>query len=303
MVSFHIEPTSKCTLECPLCDRTWFYSKFKKRLLHEIDVDSVIKFIGHNKHVHMCGNNGDPIYHTNFLDLCVRLKNNNCNLRITTNGSAKKSDWWKKLSNIVSENDEIEYSIDGLKDTNHIYRKNSNWQQILDGISNMRKSKIKMTWKFIVFKHNQHQIDEAEVLSKELGFDNFKLIRSDRWNDSVNFMPEKKFVNTLFDEIQKSLSKDQNDKFILKPKCMENNLPINALYIDAEGDFYPCCWMGSYRYKYKTIFSPRLKQFNIKNTKLSDILEFKEVKKFFESTKQFTSAHECCKLQCGIKNG
>ena len=27
-INWHIEPTSKCTLECPLCDRTWFYEKF-----------------------------------------------------------------------------------------------------------------------------------------------------------------------------------------------------------------------------------------------------------------------------------
>jgi hypothetical protein len=43
MVDFHIEPTSKCTLECPLCDRTWFYEKFKKRKLHEINVDNIDK--------------------------------------------------------------------------------------------------------------------------------------------------------------------------------------------------------------------------------------------------------------------
>ena len=48
MASFHIEPTSKCTLECPLCDRTWFYETFKKRNLHEINVDHIVKFIGVN---------------------------------------------------------------------------------------------------------------------------------------------------------------------------------------------------------------------------------------------------------------
>ena len=48
MVSFHIEPTSKCTLECPLCDRTWFYETFKKRNLHEVNVNNIIKFVGPN---------------------------------------------------------------------------------------------------------------------------------------------------------------------------------------------------------------------------------------------------------------
>ena len=74
MVNFHIEPTSKCTLECPLCDRTWFYETFKRRNLHEINVDNIVNFVGVNATVSMCGNNGDPIYHSEFLELCKKFK-------------------------------------------------------------------------------------------------------------------------------------------------------------------------------------------------------------------------------------
>jgi len=88
MASIHVEPTSKCTLECPLCDRTWFYEKFKKRLLHEIQIDNFVNFVGVNADITMCGNNGDPIYHSKFIELCKRLKDNNCKLTIITNGSA-----------------------------------------------------------------------------------------------------------------------------------------------------------------------------------------------------------------------
>ena len=121
MVSFHIEPTSKCTLECPLCDRTWFYETFKKRNLHEINVDNIIKFVGVNANVALCGNNGDPIYHSRFLELCEKFKNNNCSLHIHTNGSAKTKVWWKKLNNVLTNDDCITFAIDGLEDTNHIY--------------------------------------------------------------------------------------------------------------------------------------------------------------------------------------
>ena len=97
MVSFHIEPTSKCTLECPLCDRTWFYETFKKRNLHEIDVDNVVNFVGTGADVSMCGNNGDPIYHSKFIELCKKFKDNNCTIQISTNGSAKTKKWWQEL--------------------------------------------------------------------------------------------------------------------------------------------------------------------------------------------------------------
>jgi organic radical activating enzyme len=302
MVSFHIEPTSKCTLECPLCDRTWFYETFKKRNLHEINVDNIIQFVGVNANVSMCGNNGDPIYHSEFLELCQKFKDNNCSLHIHTNGSAKTKAWWEKLKNILTKDDCITFALDGLEDTNHLYRKNAKWDSIMTAVKTLKNKDFKMVWQFIPFKHNQHQIYDASNLSKELGFDEFNLLPSDRWLGNKELMPDREYVDNYY-EHQKAVLIDKNYESGMEPTCIKNELPSNYLYIDAEGDFYPCCWMGSYRYKFKSVFSPKQKPFNIKDNTLNQILEKDNIKDFFDSTKQFTSAHECCKIQCGVKNG
>jgi MoaA/NifB/PqqE/SkfB family radical SAM enzyme len=302
MVSFHIEPTSKCTLECPLCDRTWFYETFKKRNLHEINIDHIVKFVGVNAEVSMCGNNGDPIYHSEFLELCKKFKDNNCRLSINTNGSAKTETWWQKLKNILTNDDCITFALDGLEDTNHLYRKNAKWDSIMTAVKILKDNDFKMIWQFIPFKHNQHQIYDASNLSKELGFDEFKLLPSDRWLGNKELMPDKEYIDN-YHEHQKAVLIDKNYESGMEPNCLKNELPSNSLYIDSEGDFYPCCWMGTYRYRYKSVFSPKQKQFNIKDNTLSQILEKNNIKDFFDSTKQFTSAHECCKIQCGVKNG
>ena len=302
MVSFHIEPTSKCTLECPLCDRTWFYETFKKRNLHEINIDHIVKFVGVNAEVSMCGNNGDPIYHSKFLELCKKFKDNNCRLSISTNGSAKTETWWQKLKNILTKDDCITFALDGLEDTNHLYRKNAKWDSIMTAVKILKDNDFKMIWQFIPFKHNQHQIYDASNLSKELGFDEFKLLPSDRWLGNKELMPDKEYIDN-YHEHQKAVLIDKNYESGMEPNCLKNELPSNNLYIDSEGDFYPCCWMGTYRYRYKSVFSPKQKQFNIKDNTLSQILEKNNIKDFFDSTKQFTSAHECCKIQCGVKNG
>jgi len=300
MVSFHIEPTSKCTLECPLCDRTWFYETFKKRNLHEINIDNIIKFVGVNANVALCGNNGDPIYHSKFLELCEKFKNNNCSLHIHTNGSAKTKVWWKKLNNVLTKDDCITFAIDGLEDTNHLYRKNAKWKSIMNAVETLKERQFKMIWQFIPFKHNQHQILDAGNLSKKLGFDEFKLLESDRWLGKKDLMPDREYVDNYYESQQQVLI---NPEFSLdmQPKCLKNDLPSESLYVDAEGDFYPCCWIGTHRYKYKSLFSPKQKPFNIKDNTLNQILENNNVKNFFDSTKQFTSAHECCKIQCGVK--
>jgi len=302
MVSFHIEPTSKCTLECPLCDRTWFYETFKKRNLHEINVDNLINFVGTNANVKFCGNNGDPIYHSKFLNLCKKFKDNNCSIHIHTNGSAKTKTWWNKLKNILEKDDCITFAIDGLENTNHLYRKNAKWESIMLAINVLQSRKFKIIWKFIVFQHNQHQIKEAKELSKKLGFDFFRLKKSDRWLDNKELMPDKEYVDNYHEHQSKVLT-DKEYRTNIIPNCMINGKPTNELYIDAEGDFYPCCWIGTYRYKYKTIFSPKNKRFNIGNNTLSEILKNQEVINFFNSTKHFDFAHECCKIQCGVNNG
>ena len=300
MADFHIETTSKCTLECPLCDRTWFEKKFKKRLLHEIDVDTIINFVGKNNNLNLCGNNGDPIYHSRFLELCMKFKKNNNSLAIETNGSAKTQNWWRQVAEVLDEKDSITFAIDGLEDTNHLYRKNAKWDSIMTAIETVKGKKFKIIWKFIVFKHNQHQIKEAEQKSKELGFNKFKIIHSHRWGDRQDLMPDKEYTNNKFETQQKGITTNADGK--MTPGCLIKQDGIQ-MYIDSEGDFYPCCWMGSYRYKYKSIFKPNAKKYNIANTNLESILKDIKVKEFYESTKQFTSAHECCKIHCGELNG
>jgi MoaA/NifB/PqqE/SkfB family radical SAM enzyme len=301
-ITWHIEPTSKCTLECPLCDRTWFYNTFKKRLLHEIDVGSLVKFFaGHKPKINMCGNNGDPIYHSDFHNLVHKLKDIGSTIKITTNGSARKKDWWNDLGDILDSGDQITFSIDGLRDTNDIYRKNANWDSIMDAVESIKNKKVRMVWKFIVFKHNQHQIKDAMEVSKEKGFDEFRLEKSDRWLDNQDLMPSSQYVNDHYQHSQKVLgSKDYKTK--IEPNCLIKDKPSNELYIDSEGNFFPCCWIGSYRYKFKSLFDPKLRRYNIRDNTIKTILENSEVKNFFMLTKSFDSAHECCKIKCGVKN-
>ena len=110
-------------------------------------------------------------------------------------------------------------------------------------------------------------------------------------------MPDMKYVDPYYEQQRKVLS-DPDFTSEMEPACLVDNKPDEALYIDAEGDFYPCCWMGVYRYKYKSLFSPKQNKFNIADNTLDGILNRNDVKEFFESTKQFTSAHDCCKIQC-----
>ena len=83
--SWHIEPTSRCTLECPGCDRTWYKNTFGKQIIQDIDVDELTNFFSVNNfygsQIRLCGNNGDPIYHPRFVSLLESLKSQNHNFQ------------------------------------------------------------------------------------------------------------------------------------------------------------------------------------------------------------------------------
>ena len=108
------------------------------------DQQSIINVKG-QKVINFCGNNGDPIYHTNFIELCNKLKNNNNTIHIVTNGSAKTQNWWESLTTTLNEYDTITFSIDGLEDTNHIYRKNAKWNSIMNAVKIVSSSKVGST--------------------------------------------------------------------------------------------------------------------------------------------------------------
>lgn len=299
--SFHVEPSSKCTLECPLCDRTKFYEKFKFRKLHDINIDHLFNFLKpyNGSSITLCGNNGDPIYHKNFLKLVEMLKSINFKITTVTNGSYKKDGWWRQFKKMLTSEDIVKFSIDGLGDTNHLYRVNSDWGSIQLGINVMNTDKnCKTVWKFIVFKHNQHQIDEARKRAEDQNFDEFQLEKSDRWWDK-EMMPDSDFVNSSYIHQHEAI-RDTGIKIkTIKPKCILQSNPSKLLYIDSEGDFYPCCWMGLDAHKYKGIFSPKERKFNIKNNSLQDILKVSDVVKFFNSTKDYEKSDLCCKIYCG----
>ena len=56
----------------------------------------------------------------------------------------------------------IIFGIDGLEDTNHIYRKNVKWKKLEENIKIYIKYGGTASWQFIVFEHNKHQENIAK---------------------------------------------------------------------------------------------------------------------------------------------
>ena len=178
--NLNIELTSKCALKCHRCARTLHKGTYRitdlpLNLIKERLHSDILK---HLDFVDLSGNYGDPIYYKDFFKALEFFKSNNCAIYMETNASGKNKKFWEKTVSILDNLDTITFSVDGLKDTNSIYRINAKWDSIQQAMEVVSKSPVQSHWKFIVFKHNQHQIKAAEELSKHIGISRFILVKS-----------------------------------------------------------------------------------------------------------------------------
>lgn len=252
ITSIHLEVTSKCQARCPMCPRRLHGGPLLDGLdLEEINLETFINwfpkdFVSQLKFLNMCGNLGDPIVAKDTLEIFryLRETNQGMTLQMHTNGSGRNKNWWKELASL---NVKVIFGIDGLEDTHKLYRINTHWDRIIDNATHFIHNGGDARWDMLVFKHNEHQVDTCEQMSKELGFKGFSIKHTTRFKDGKFDVIDDDYniTHTLFPS-KKSLE-------MIEPaqKAQQEKLPIitckakqdNQMYISANGNVSPCCWL------------------------------------------------------------
>jgi MoaA/NifB/PqqE/SkfB family radical SAM enzyme len=229
----HIEPTDVCQAACPACARETD-STFNKELKHSYKLHDFKELVPERliyrlDKVYMCGNYGDPAANTASKSILsyVREINSSITLGMNTNGGLQDTMWWADLANVMYKpEDYVVFSIDGLEDTNHIYRRNVAWKRIMHNARTFIEAGGNAHWDMLVFKHNEHQVDACEQLAKDMGFKWFRAKVSKREHFGGTERPVNWFRPVATGPIQ----------------CQA--LADNGLFLDAQGRFGPCCWLG-----------------------------------------------------------
>lgn len=178
---YQLEITSYCNAACPQCPRNMNGSGINPLMpLMHLPFD-VIKQAFQPDHIKtlrqifFCGSYGDPIMNPEFLEILqyFRQHNEKIWLYIHTNGGVHDATYWAKIAQIIGKQGKIDFGIDGLSDTNHVYRQNVDFAKVIENATSFIDNGGIAQWNFIVFKHNEHQVSDAKLLSEKLGFCNF----------------------------------------------------------------------------------------------------------------------------------
>ena len=264
LTHIHLEISSRCQASCPMCPRNihggidnpnlkvndWTYNDFIS--IFSKEVTDQLEFIT------FCGTFGEPIMNNDLIDMCQYLKVNapHVIVKINTNGSARSTTWWKKLAKSLPESHHVTFALDGLLDTHHLYRIGTSFEKIIENASAFISAGGIAEWMFIRFKHNEHQVDEARELSKKIGFkefilkdtrrfqnSNFKVLNKDG-SFSHNLEPPSNVITKPVPKI--SLENYQSWDNADKINCFVFNR--KEIYIDANFTVLPCCILAAFLY-------------------------------------------------------
>ena len=236
----HIEPTSLCNAECPQCARNINGEGLNPNIkLGSLDLDFFQRSFDHENiantdKIFFCGNVGDPCATPDLLKICAYLKNikKDITLGINTNGSLKTEDWFRELGRTFQGSlDYVVFSIDGLEDTNHIYRRNTNWSKIMRNARAYISTGASAHWDMLVFDHNKHQVELARQLALEMGFTWFRSKITDRWDiyqPTESLKPAETYHEPNYHTQDIVCEKDRD----------------SSIFIDYTGRVWPCCHMA-----------------------------------------------------------
>lgn len=269
ITTIQIEHSSLCNAACPQCTRelkgndySWFKQTYIPTEFYEEKIPQYI--YDQLETIDFCGVMGDPCMAPNFIDVCriIKNKNPNIHLGISTNGGMRNADWWAELGSVLKINDSVMFGIDGLEDTNWIYRVGVKWNKVMENAQAFINAGGKAHWQFIPFAHNEHQIESARKLSEEMGFIRFFILANDRF---------------ITDELSGDKRKGADGKILLPPGMtearhnllQEKKIPIdhrawleeakkgciecgsqktNEVYIDSETHLMPCCFIAGAKF-------------------------------------------------------
>lgn len=266
--TLQLELSTLCNAACPQCARNHCGFNIPDLPAHKWSLATVKKYIPKNfiqqlETIYFCGSYGDPFMTVDFIDIAKYIRSVNPGIRLGahTNASLRTPEFFKECAEVL---DFVGFGIDGLEDTNHLYRRNCFWNKIIENANAFIQAGGHAVWDFIVFEHNQHQVETARALSKQLGFAKFNVKKTCRFLnynhelvDSYDVANEYKiyppsdsmYYNHAYDDIKNTDLIEYK-----KTTCIKcNAVRINEIYIGSDGYVFPCGWLHDRLYQITVI--------------------------------------------------
>jgi MoaA/NifB/PqqE/SkfB family radical SAM enzyme len=297
--ALNIEASSKCQANCPFCSRKQKKRPFGDHLITFSDFKRLpAPFVGQLRRITFGGNFGDLCCNPDMPEIAAYIRKRNADIVLEgeTNGSLQPEAWWQALGASFTKGCMV-FSLDGLEDTHRLHRKGTDFHTIVRNLRAFVSAGGIAHWKFIVFEHNEHQIEDAEKLAEKIGCSRFYAMSSRDNNQELRKAKKVDFEikREMFYANWANLAENERQA-VCKP--LENK----SLYIAADGTVHPCClahcmYITEHNSKFRFIV-PIIEKYyddiNFKTTPMEEIINGPYFKEVLAESK----TNEYCSIKC-----
>ena len=243
----HIEPTSLCNLNCPLCPAgAGLLSRYRTNLDFQ-KFKIILDKLPSSVRMLLLWNQGEPFLVKDLKKMIQYAKSRNIYVVTSTNGHFFRTE--KSAIDLVNTYlDELIISLDGAdQQTYEKYRVGGDLKIVFDGIERISTTKKILKRQnplihiqFIMMRHNLHQMEKITQIGRELGADktSFKTVQLGDFKNGENFLPTDLKYTRYF-------KKDVSGKYTTARRRLFPNDCLRLWYslvINCDGKVSPCCF-------------------------------------------------------------
>jgi len=241
-ISYSIEPTNHCNLQCPECPSGLGTLTRPLGLLKTDDFKKLIDEISNTGFYIQLFFQGEPYINKNLPEMIKYAQTKKVYVSISTNGHFVN----EKNIDFVLDNapDKLIFSIDGLDEESYQkYRVGGTLEQADKGLRSLLNRKKELGLKkpfvefqFIVMKQNEHNMDDVRKYCREVGVDKlvFKTMQISSYENALKFLPTNK-------KYRRYVLEDQS--FRIKNEIKNHCFALwRTSVITWDGKVVPCCF-------------------------------------------------------------
>jgi len=245
-----IEPTTSCNLRCPQCPSGLReFTRPTGMLQEELFKSLILQLKGHLFSLTFYFQ-GEPFLNPDFLKM-VAFANQQGIYTITSTNAHYMNEETAKAT-VQSKLDELIISVDGSSQYSYSkYRVGGQLEKVVEGTKQilLQKKILKsyfphVVWQFIVFKHNEKEIDEIRALAKDLGVNEVRIKTAQIYDfeNGHDWIPD----NADYSRYEKT----SNGKYKIKNKLLNQCWRMwQGCVITWDGKVVPCCFDKDAKYR------------------------------------------------------
>ena len=254
-----IDACNVCNLRCPLCPTGNTTIARKQAMFSLEQYKELFDKIKEYALVVSLYNHGEPLLNPDVFSIIEHTHRNRVGTNISSNFNWPQP---VEINDFIRSGlDYVTVSLDGVtQDSYQQYRVRGDVREVFDNLKRLLSAKKTLRsktpfveWQFIVFKHNEHEVEEARKLASELGVDLLRFISPGvPPEDMHNLELQEKWMprNPLYWERNPKLVEDRG--YVFDQPCF---YLYRSMFIYPGGGVTPCCFAHDERQDFGNLYN------------------------------------------------